>query len=52
MSRIPAVDPANATGSTKQTLDAIKAKFGMVPNMARTFPKVDRDVEGTGANSR
>ena len=36
MSRIPAVDPNQATGSTKTLLDAVQQKLGFVPNLMRT----------------
>ena len=36
MSLIPLVDPATATGSTKEQLDQIRAAFGTVPAMFRT----------------
>lgn len=37
MQRIKAIDPAVATGKAKDLLDAVKAKFGLVPNMMRTM---------------
>jgi uncharacterized peroxidase-related enzyme len=37
MSRIPAIDPAKATGKTKELLDAVNKKLGLVPNMTRTM---------------
>jgi uncharacterized peroxidase-related enzyme len=37
MSRITAVDPAKATGKTKELLDAVKKKLGLIPNMTRTM---------------
>jgi hypothetical protein len=40
MSRIPAVDPAKATGKTKELLDAVKTKLGLVPNMTRTMARI------------
>lgn len=35
--RIQPVDPAAATGRTRELLDGIKAKLGGVPNLMRTF---------------
>ncbi|MDX2151740.1 MAG: carboxymuconolactone decarboxylase family protein [Bryobacteraceae bacterium] len=37
MQRIPAVDPATATGKAKELLDKVQAKFGLTPNMMRTM---------------
>ena len=37
MQRIIALDPQSATGESKETFDAIKSQFGMVPNMMRTM---------------
>ena len=37
MSRLNAIDPSTATGKTKQLLDAVKGKLGMVPNMTRVM---------------
>jgi len=37
MARIKTVDPAEATGKTKELLDVVKSKMGMVPNMMRTM---------------
>lgn len=37
MPRIPAIDPAQASGAAKDLLDAVKRKIGMVPNLARTL---------------
>ncbi len=35
--RIPAIDPANATGASVPLFAAVKAKLGIVPNLMRTF---------------
>jgi alkylhydroperoxidase family enzyme len=35
MPRIPAVNDAQATGKTKQLLDAVQAKLGVTPNLMR-----------------
>lgn len=37
MPRLNAIDPQEATGKTKELLDGVQAKFGMVPNLMRTF---------------
>jgi uncharacterized peroxidase-related enzyme len=37
MQRIAAVNPAEATGKTKQLLDAVQAKLGMTPNLMKTL---------------
>jgi uncharacterized peroxidase-related enzyme len=37
MARIPAVDPATATGEAKALLDGVQAKLGMTPNFLRVL---------------
>jgi alkylhydroperoxidase family enzyme len=37
MSRIPAINPSEATGKVKELLDAVQTKLGVTPNMARTM---------------
>lgn len=37
MSRLDPVDPSTATGKSKQLLDAVKDKLGVVPNMTRVM---------------
>ena len=37
MNRITQLDPAQATGRTKQLFDGIQAKLGLVPNLFRVF---------------
>lgn len=37
MSRLQAVKPEAAEGKTKELLDAVQKKLGMVPNLIRTF---------------
>lgn len=37
MERITPVDPKTASGRTKELLDAVKAKMGIVPNMTRAM---------------
>ena len=35
MSRLKVIDPSTASGKTKDLLDTVKAKLGLVPNMTR-----------------
>ncbi len=55
MARLEAVDPAKTTGKTKQLLDGMQAKLGVIPNLMRTMaaaPAVlDAYVSLTGALS-
>lgn len=37
MTRLPALDPAGATGKSKTLLDAVQKKLGRVPNLMRTL---------------
>ncbi len=37
MARMPTVNPAEATGETKELLDKVKAKVGRVPNIVATM---------------
>lgn len=37
MNRLPALDPATATGKSKTLLDAVQAKLGRTPNLMRTL---------------
>ncbi len=37
MPRIPPVDPVQAAGKTKELLDAVQKRLGMVPNIMRTM---------------
>jgi len=37
MQRLTAVNPAEATGKTKQLLDGVQSKLGMTPNLMRTL---------------
>ena len=37
MQRITAVNPAEATGKTKELLDGVQAKLGMTPNLMKTL---------------
>ena len=37
MSRLHPVDPSTATGKSKELLDAVKSKLGVVPNMTRVM---------------
>ncbi len=37
MSRLTALDPAQATGTTKTLLDGVQKALGMTPNLMRTL---------------
>jgi uncharacterized peroxidase-related enzyme len=37
MSRLQVIDPSTASGKTKDLLDAVKAKLGLVPNMTKVM---------------
>jgi len=44
--RLTAIDPQQATGKTKELLDAVQAKLGMTPNMMRTMANSPAALEG------
>mgnify|MGYP001247210680 CR=1 FL=1 len=46
MNRIAQLDPATATGKTKQLLDGVQAKLGIVPNLFRVFGNSTAALEG------
>jgi uncharacterized peroxidase-related enzyme len=46
MTRIQAIAPDQATGKAKELLDAVNAKLGMVPNIARTMANAPAVLEG------
>ncbi len=46
MSRIQQIDPANATGKSKQLLDAVQSKLGIVPNLMRALANAPAALEG------
>ena len=46
MSRITAVDPAQATGKTKELLNAVQAKLGITPNLMKTLAHSPSALEG------
>lgn len=46
MSRIQAIDPAQATGKARTLLDAVKAKMGMVPNLTRVLANAPAALDG------
>jgi uncharacterized peroxidase-related enzyme len=46
MNRIQQIDPASATGKTKQLLDAVNAKLGIVPNLTRVLANAPAALEG------
>ncbi len=45
MSRLEAINPETATGKTKELLDAVQKKYGMVPNLVRTFANAPAALE-------
>jgi hypothetical protein len=45
MSRITALNPANATGEAKQLLDVVQSRLGLTPNMTRA----KKQVKGGGS---
>ena len=48
MARLQAINPSQATGQTKQLLDTVSGKFGMVPNLIRTLANSPAALEGYG----
>jgi len=46
MPRLNAVDPARATGKTRELLDAVKAKLGLTPNLMRGLANSPAALEG------
>jgi len=46
MPRLQAINPQEATGQTKQLLDAVSEKFGMVPNLIRTLANSPAALQG------
>lgn len=46
MNRITQLDPASATGKTKQLFDGVQAKLGIVPNLFRVFGNSTAALEG------
>ncbi|MGE5169908.1 MAG: carboxymuconolactone decarboxylase family protein [Rudaea sp.] len=46
MSRIPAIDPATATGRARQLLDAVRAQLGIAPNFTRVLAHSPQALEG------
>ena len=46
MNRITQLDPATATGKTKQLFDGVQAKLGIVPNLFRVFGNSPAALEG------
>ena len=46
MTRIPAIDPKQATGKQKTLLDAVQQKLGKVPNLMRTLANSPAALEG------
>jgi uncharacterized peroxidase-related enzyme len=46
MSRIKAINPANATGKAKQLLEAVQSKLGITPNLMRAMANSPAVLEG------
>lgn len=46
MSRIPAIDPATATGKPQQLLEAVQKKMGKTPNMMRVLANAPAALQG------
>ncbi|MEO8025979.1 MAG: carboxymuconolactone decarboxylase family protein [Bryobacteraceae bacterium] len=46
MSRIQAINPAEATGKAKDLLTAVQAKLGMTPNLMKTLANAPAALEG------
>src|ERR671910_371410 len=46
MARLKSIDPAAATDRTKELLDSVKQKFGMVPNITRLMANSPAVLEG------
>ena len=46
MNRIAPIHPENATGATKEHLEGVQKKLGMVPNMMRTMATAPKVLEG------
>lgn len=46
MSRLPQLSEADAPEASKPLLDAVKAKFGMIPNLVRVFANSPAVLEG------
>ena len=46
MQRIPSIQPDATTGKTKDLLEGIKAKIGMVPNLYKLLAQSPAGLEG------
>ncbi|MCA8963269.1 MAG: carboxymuconolactone decarboxylase family protein [Planctomycetes bacterium] len=46
MSRIPTIDPAQATGKQKTLLEAVQKKLGRTPNLTRVLANAPSALEG------
>src|SRR6266700_1385454 len=46
MPRLTPIDPATATGQTKELLEGVQAALGMTPNMARTMARNPAVLKG------
>ena len=45
MSRINQISPEAATGKSKELLDAVKSKLGLVPNLTRALANAPAALE-------
>jgi uncharacterized peroxidase-related enzyme len=46
MSRFKPIDPTTVSGNTKELLDAVRQKFGMVPNITKLMANSPQVLEG------
>ena len=46
MPRIPAIDPASATGRARELIDDVQAEWGMTPNIVRTLANAPAALDG------
>ena len=49
MSRLTAIDPAQATGETRELLDAAQQTLGRLPNFVRTLASSPAALKGVSA---
>ena len=52
MSRINQISPEAATGKSKELLDAVKSKLGLVPNLTRALATASLEPRAVGAGGR
>src|ERR687898_432698 len=46
MMRLPAIEPAGTTGNTRQGLEGVQRKLGLVPNMVRVMANSPAVLKG------